>query len=283
MPRLAAVLASAKRAGAPVNLEIKRIPGDPHYIAGDTAFATDVMDVVKAAGLDASKLIIQSFDPTNLEVAKQQLPGVVTSFLTTSPDPASVALCRQRGYDYLSPGGVPDAATMATAKRMGIKIVPYTLDTADDIRAAARAGVDAIITNDIPLARRTLGLTGTATSSPEPSALPSTPAAGTQRTKPSSLRLSLLATRRGTVVRRAAVKVRLTGRPGATVTVRVTTARGTLLAMSRIKITTARARTLRVRVTAHGRRVLAHSRRPLVVTARATLGADIAVSHRRLG
>lgn len=159
IPLLADVLALAKRTGAPVNLEIKRIPGDPGYVLNDTTFAKRVMRVVKAAKLPKAKLIMQSFDPTNLDVAKKELPGVQTSLLTLmAQNDVAVGLATSRGYDWVSPGGVPSPMFMAQARAAGLKVVPYTLDTVEDVRAAAAAGVDALITDDLPLARRALGL-----------------------------------------------------------------------------------------------------------------------------
>ncbi|HEX6389773.1 MAG TPA: glycerophosphodiester phosphodiesterase family protein [Solirubrobacteraceae bacterium] len=159
VPRLSEVLAFAKAAGRPVNVEIKRIPGDPGYVPGDTSFAAAVTDVVKAAGLDRRDVIIQSFDPTNLDVAAQRMPGVQTSFLTLAGlDAVGLIVAAARGYSWISPGGVPDAGLVAAAHGAGIKVVPYTLDTEADVRAAAAAGVDAVITNDLPVAHRALGL-----------------------------------------------------------------------------------------------------------------------------
>ncbi len=159
VPLLSEALRLAKRASAPVNLEIKRIPGDPGYIVGDRVFATRVMDVVKAARLDPAKLIMQSFDPTNLDVAREELPGVQTSLLTLEPsNEAAPELATARGYDWVSPGGVPSAAFVARAHLLGRKVIPYTLDTVEEVSAAAAVGVDAIITDDLPRARRALGL-----------------------------------------------------------------------------------------------------------------------------
>ncbi len=45
---------------------------------------------------------------------------------------------------------------MQAAHAAGAKVVPYTLDTADEVRAAQAAGVDALITDDPSMARRTL-------------------------------------------------------------------------------------------------------------------------------
>jgi len=42
------------------------------------------------------------------------------------------------------------------AHAAGVKVVPYTLDTAGEVRAARAAGVDALITDDPTMARKVL-------------------------------------------------------------------------------------------------------------------------------
>jgi len=159
VPRLSEVLAFAKERGLPVNVEIKRIPGDPGYLPGNTAFATAVAETIKAAALDPAKVIVQSFDPRNLDTARAVLPDVRTSFLTLAQaNEGAPAFAALRGYEWVSPGGVPSAAFLAQARELGLKVVPYTLNTPDEVRAAAAAGVDAFITDDVPMARRALGL-----------------------------------------------------------------------------------------------------------------------------
>ena len=167
IPRLAEVLAFAKAGGLTVNVEIKRIPGDAGYVPGDTGFATKVMEVVKAAALDPDKLIVQSFDPTNLDTARDVLPGVQLSFLTLAQaNEGAPEFAAARGYQWVSPGGVPSASFLQRARSFGLKVVPYTLNTPEEVQAAAAAEVDAIITDDVLMARRALGLPELAASAP---------------------------------------------------------------------------------------------------------------------
>src|SRR3954451_16246099 len=78
---IAEVLELARLTGARVNLEIKNLPTDPDWDPTH-GYANRVMDVVEAAGLRKSQLLIQSFIPANLDVAKRRLPHVATSLLT---------------------------------------------------------------------------------------------------------------------------------------------------------------------------------------------------------
>ena len=89
------------RAGPPhrggVNLEIKNVPTDPDWDP-TPAYANRVMDVVVEAGLARSQLLIQSFIPGNLEVAKSRLPRVKTSLLALAATPEALEFARSSGY-----------------------------------------------------------------------------------------------------------------------------------------------------------------------------------------
>lgn len=156
VPTLSSVLGFARRTGAGVNLEIKNQPGDEDFDA-TAAFASRVMGVVARAGLAPSRLIVQSFWPVNLEVARLRLPGVELSLLTLPQvNILGAPATALRDYRWISPSGVPGAADVSLAHALGRRIVPYTLDTPADVRAAAAAGVDALITDDPVMARRAL-------------------------------------------------------------------------------------------------------------------------------
>jgi glycerophosphoryl diester phosphodiesterase len=154
---IADVLELASLTGASVNLEIKNLPTDPDYDA-TSAYANRVMDVVVAAGLPRSRLLIQSFIPANLDVAKRRLPRVRTSLLTLPARAEEIAIARDRGYTWLSPQWPVTADFVRDAHRAHKLVVPYTLNKRADVRAAARAKVDALITDDPLMAAGALGL-----------------------------------------------------------------------------------------------------------------------------
>jgi glycerophosphoryl diester phosphodiesterase len=157
MTRLSDLLAYAKASGAPLNLEIKNLPGDADFDP-TPAFATTICDEIKASGLPLDQLIIQSFWPPNLDVAKQVLPGVQTAFLTFAGGAAAAVYSAARGYEWWSPSWPVTAADVQAAHAAGEKVVPWTVDNATDVKAAADAGVDALITNDPVMAKRALGI-----------------------------------------------------------------------------------------------------------------------------
>ena len=145
-----------------VNLEIKNVPTDNDFDGGTPpgtlpAYAHRIMDVVVASRLPSSQLLIQSFWPPNLDVAKQRLPSVETSFLTLAQtNSGGPAFARSKGYDYISPGWPVDQNYVSHAHSLGLRVVPYTLNDPEEIKLAARIGVDEIITDDPAMARAAL-------------------------------------------------------------------------------------------------------------------------------
>jgi glycerophosphoryl diester phosphodiesterase len=156
IPTLAQVLGLIRRTGARANIEIKNIPTDPDFDS-TPAFARTVVDAIRRSGVKLPKIIVQSFWPPNLDVAQQRLQGAQTSYLTlSSTNEAGIGIADSNGYDWISPQWPVSPVYVSRAHADGLKVVPFTLDTAADIRAAARAGVDALITNEPLRARKVL-------------------------------------------------------------------------------------------------------------------------------
>jgi len=155
---IAQVLDFARRTGAKVNLEIKNVPGDPDFDS-TPAYANRVMDVVAASHIPRSQLLIQSFIAPNLDVARQRMPGVATSLLSVQAiKEAFLQAAADNDYDFISPEWPVTADYVRRAHGLGLDVAPFTLDSAADVRAAKRAKVDALITDDPLMAARALGL-----------------------------------------------------------------------------------------------------------------------------
>jgi glycerophosphoryl diester phosphodiesterase len=154
VPRLRAVLNWAKSAGARLNIELKHIPGDEGYNEQPN-FNKQVLDVIDASKIPKRTVLIQSFWPPNLDPAKQR--GYTTVLLTVQAgNPNALALAQSGGYDVLSPSWPVSRKFVTDAHKTGRPVIPYTIDKAGKMRDAFRIGVDGIITNDPPLARKTL-------------------------------------------------------------------------------------------------------------------------------
>ncbi len=157
VPTLAQVLALAVATGSPINLEIKNLPTDGDFDVSPN-YANRVMDVVLASGIAPSKVIIQSFWPTNLSTAAQRMPGAARSLLTQKElelvGPVGALLFSAKWVSPAWPFALP--TTMLLANLLGQKVVPYTLDQAGSVQTAYLQGADAVITNDPPMAQAAL-------------------------------------------------------------------------------------------------------------------------------
>ena len=154
VPTLADVLALARDRDARVNLEIKNIPTDGDFDATD-AYANRVLDAVDASAIPRSLVLIQSFWPPNLDLAEGR--GFETSLLTlAATNEGGPNFADGKGYEWVSPGFPVNQAYVSRAHALGLRVVPYTLDTPAEIKAAAALGVDEVITNDPGMARRAL-------------------------------------------------------------------------------------------------------------------------------
>jgi len=168
IPTLAELLAFARDSDARVNLEIKNLPTEGSFDP-TPGFATKVLDAVDAAGFQRSRLIIQSFWPPNLDLAEQR--GFTTSLLTLpQTNQGAPEYAKGRGYEWISPSGPLDPALVSRAHALGLRVVPYTLDSEDQLRTAAANAVDELITNDSPRAARVLQALG-----PKPAPVPPPP------------------------------------------------------------------------------------------------------------
>ena len=153
-----AVLDFAQRTRTKVNLEIKNVPSDPDFDS-TPAYANSVMDAVLGSHIPRSQLLIQSFIPTNLDVARQRIPGVATSLLSLQAiNEPFLQSAADQSDDFISPESPVSADYVSRAHGLGLDVAPFTLDTTADVRAANIAKVDALITDDPLMAGRALGL-----------------------------------------------------------------------------------------------------------------------------
>lgn len=167
VPTLAEVLDMALRRGATISPEIKNIPpttqaeltGPDDFDPNPLGFATTVSQALAAHDLPPERMIVQSFWPANLEVARTHLPAAQLSLLTVKAmndgNPEYSAASR---FDWSSPefGTGLNPTYVQRAHAYGLGVTVYTPNSEQDIRAAAAAGVDAVITDDPMLAEKTL-------------------------------------------------------------------------------------------------------------------------------
>lgn len=156
IPRLAEVLRWAKSSGARLNIEINHYPNEPSFDTTDS-FVKAELDTIDKSGISKSKVLMQSFLPANLDPAKAR--GYTTALITfQGANAQALSLAKSGGYPVLEPQWpVTDAAGFVRAAHAaGRKVLPYTLDERADVMNARAAGVDGMITDDLPLARAAL-------------------------------------------------------------------------------------------------------------------------------
>ncbi|BBX87503.1 glycerophosphodiester phosphodiesterase family protein [Mycolicibacterium aubagnense] len=170
-------LADAHRADVRYNVETKIEADKPQSSATPQQFVDVILGVVRAAH-KADKVEIQSFDWRTLPLVRQQEPGVPlvalwdettwvpNSAWTADVNPAVVtdpiAGAASVGANILSPGySVPygmtprdpgfalvaDKAFIDRAHALGLKVIPWTINDADTMRAQIASGADGIITD----------------------------------------------------------------------------------------------------------------------------------------
>lgn len=183
VPTLAALFDLVKARGddkVRFNIETKIDPTAPGDSVDPTHFATLLVDAIKKAGLE-TRVTIQSFDWRTLQVAQKLAPHIPTAYLTIiDPEESTLSLTAASpwtaGFDPVRHGGSVPAAIKAAggalwspyfrnltpelvreAQTLGLKVVPWTVNDADDMRRLIDWGVDGLITDDPVLGKQLLG------------------------------------------------------------------------------------------------------------------------------
>ena len=128
------------------NIETKLSPEAPHETLAPEPFARALIAEVRKAGVE-KRTTIQSFDFRTLKVVEREAPGIATAYLASRryPDPAPVA---QAGAKIWSPDyTILTAESVARAKALGMKIVPWTVNEPADIARVLDLRVDGVISD----------------------------------------------------------------------------------------------------------------------------------------
>jgi glycerophosphoryl diester phosphodiesterase len=149
--RLSEVLAFAHDNGAPVLVELK---GEPRPPAADPplADARTVLRTIRAARLPADRLIVESFWPSYLNLARRLLPRPETSLLTRRASVLDLERTSAQGFTWWSPRWPVSPSAVEEAHDRHLKVAPWTVDSARALAGAAASGADAVLTDDPELA-----------------------------------------------------------------------------------------------------------------------------------
>ncbi|MCC7076478.1 MAG: hypothetical protein IT198_05075 [Acidimicrobiia bacterium] len=156
VPTLAEVLEWARAGGELLNIEVKNLPG---YDSGGTPSHDLILAVaaaVAARGL-TSRTVISSFNVHDLLALKAAFPDFRVAWLTMPmvPHHELVAVADAHGIDGIHPhisglgGEALDRAVRDVAEAVRCRwLMPWTVNSPDEVRRAAAAGVGGIVTDE---------------------------------------------------------------------------------------------------------------------------------------
>lgn len=146
IPRLADLFLALKNAKVRFNIETKLVPQAPDETLPPEPFARAVIAEVRKAGV-AERTTIQSFDFRTLKVVELEAPEIATAYLTSgqNSDPAKV---HEAGARVWSPEWRDlDAQKVAQARKLGLRIIAWTVNEPDEIRRVLALKLDGIISD----------------------------------------------------------------------------------------------------------------------------------------
>lgn len=169
IPTLAEVFALVKERGATgvrFNIETKLSPLAPEETANPEVFANSLVNAVREAGL-AGRVTVQSFDWRTLQIVQGLDNTIPTAYLTIQTantdnvnhgawtagmklaDHGSIPkMVKAAGGAIWSPnGGALKAEDVKEAQALGLKVLPWTINSEADMERLIGWGVDGIITD----------------------------------------------------------------------------------------------------------------------------------------
>jgi glycerophosphoryl diester phosphodiesterase len=149
-------------AGAVVDVELKNSPAESGYDP-DERMAGEVADLVATAMSrpdGPGAVFVTCFWPAALQAVRRARPELPTGLLVAPGFDAVSALdtaCHVGAGVLLPFRAQGDARLVEAAHEAGVSVVPWAVDEEDDLRSAAGAGVDAVVTDHVGRALATLG------------------------------------------------------------------------------------------------------------------------------
>ena len=149
MPALDDVFELAKLGKFEFNIETKSFPDKPEYTPPPAEFARMVLDKVRQHGL-ANRVILQSFDFRTLVAMRKLAPEIRLAALTDSDKREFAAITAEAANaEIISPEfHLVTPEKVAAAHRVGLQVVPWTVNTEADWDRMIVSGVDGIITDN---------------------------------------------------------------------------------------------------------------------------------------
>jgi glycerophosphoryl diester phosphodiesterase len=155
-------LTTCSRLSLAVNVEIKSELAGPSHDPAERC-ATEAAAVCVAAA-STTRIVVSSFSPAALAAVRQVSGDLALAWLVGiaghAPAPRwRSGLLGTLGLEGVHPlAGLVDAAYVTAAHDDGLAVRAWTVDDPTRIGELARLGVEAVITNDVAVARRALGM-----------------------------------------------------------------------------------------------------------------------------
>ncbi|WP_017257723.1 glycerophosphodiester phosphodiesterase family protein [Pedobacter arcticus] len=130
------------------NMETKmKESGDNIFHPEPKEFVKRLMRVIKNKNIE-SRVIIQSFDTRSLEIIHKKYKNVKTAYLVSSGELEENLKKLSFKPDIYSPTyKLVTSELVASCKKLGIKVLPWTVNTKSEIESLKTMGVDGIITD----------------------------------------------------------------------------------------------------------------------------------------
>jgi glycerophosphoryl diester phosphodiesterase len=172
IPRLAELFALVRKAGndeVRFNIETKISPAAPAETLPPEAFARALVGEIRRAGV-AARTTVQSFDWRTLHAVERAAPEIATVYLTGRRRGGSQPLAvHAAGGRIWSPHYEElDTAALVEARRLELKVVPWTVNEPGFIERLLDLGVDGIVTDYPERVRAELARRGMPLPAPTP-------------------------------------------------------------------------------------------------------------------
>ena len=146
IPRLADLFSVTKSLDVKFNIETKINPQAPDESLAPEPFARALIAEIRKAGLEA-RSIIQSFDWRTLKVVEREAREIATSYLTEGADSDPGKVHAAGGRIWSPDFRELDAAKAAAARRLGLRVIAWTVNERGDIARMLQLGVDGLISD----------------------------------------------------------------------------------------------------------------------------------------
>lgn len=148
VPTLDEVLDLSTRGSFHFNIETKIFSDRPELTPGPDEFVKLVLEVIHKHDI-GDRVILQSFDFRTLQAMKKVAPQIRLSALLEPGKHDFIEVAKESGADIISPHQIlVTSQNVEQAHQMGLQVVPWTVNTAQDWDKMISAKVDAIISDD---------------------------------------------------------------------------------------------------------------------------------------